>query len=126
VAARWQATSREELERETRRLRQENERLRRELERAERERQQIERERDRLREERDRLEKEPEAARRAAKRPAAPFSKGAPSPHPRRPGRKPGREDRRHRLEAEVQRVPKSPRVGTDSRRRGRRRRGFP
>ena len=91
VAGRWQATSREELERETERLRQENERLRRELERAEREREQIERERDRLREERDRLEKELEAARRAAKRQAAPFSKGAPSPCPRRPGRKPGR-----------------------------------
>jgi transposase len=98
VAAQWQATSREELERETERLRQENERLRRELERTEREREQIEREReqiererDRLREERDRLEKELEAARRAAKRQAAPFSKGAPSPRPRRPGRKPGR-----------------------------------
>jgi transposase len=83
VARRWEATSWEELEREAERLRQENERLRRELERAERER-------DRLREERDRLEKELEAARRAAKRQAAPFSKGAPSPCPRRPGRKPG------------------------------------
>ena len=98
VAGRWQATSREELERETERLRQENERLRRELERTERERKRIEhererlqKERDRLEKERDRLEKELETARRAAKRQAAPFSKGAPSPCPRRPGRKPGR-----------------------------------
>ena len=84
VAGRWEAASREELERENERLRQENERLQRELERAERER-------ERFREERDRLEKELEAARRAAKRQAAPFSKGAPSASPRRPGRKPGR-----------------------------------
>ncbi len=105
VAWRWRTTSRDELERETERLRQENERLRRELERAERERKRIERdrdriedererlreERDRLEKERDRLEKELEAARRAAKRQAAPFSKGAPRANPRRPGRKPGR-----------------------------------
>jgi transposase len=98
VAWRWRAAARHEVERENERLRQENERLRRELERVERERERIEREReqverdrDRLREERDRLEKELEAARRAAKRQAAPFSKGAPSPCPRRPGRKPGR-----------------------------------
>src|SRR4029453_13330827 len=31
-----------------------------------------------------------EALRRAAKRQAAPFSKGDPTPHPKRPGRKPG------------------------------------
>lgn len=91
VAWRRWATGRDEIERENERLREENERLRRELERAERERERIERERDRLREERDRLEKELELARRAAKRQAAPFSKGAPSPNPRRPGRKPGR-----------------------------------
>jgi len=87
----WRATARDERERELERLRQENERLRRELERAERARQRIARERDRLREERDRLEKELELARRAGKRQAAPFSKGAPNPCPRRPGRKPGR-----------------------------------
>lgn len=85
VAGRWQATARNAIARENARLRQENERLRRELERAERER-------DRLREERDRLEKELEAARRAAKRQAAPFSKGTPRARPRRPGRKPGRD----------------------------------
>jgi transposase len=65
-----------EQARENERLREENERLRRELER-------VKRERDRLREELD-------AAQRAAKRQAAPFSKGAPNPKPRRPGRKAG------------------------------------
>ena len=95
----WRAAKRgQDLERQIReerreqeRLREENARLRREIERVERERERLERERDRLREECDRLEKELEAARRAAKRQAAPFSKGAPSAHPRRPGRKPGR-----------------------------------
>ncbi|HLW49222.1 MAG TPA: IS66 family transposase [bacterium] len=37
------------------------------------------------------MRKELDAARRAGFRQAAPFSKGAPVPHPRRPGRKPGR-----------------------------------
>lgn len=73
-----------EQAREIAQQRREIERLRDELERAERER-------DRLREERDRLEKELEAARRAAKRQAAPFSKGEPMATPRRPGRRAGR-----------------------------------
>src|SRR3989441_11322039 len=58
-------------------------RLRAELER-------VERERERLRRENERLRKELDAARRAGFRQAAPFSKGAPTAHPRRPGRKPG------------------------------------
>lgn len=41
---------------------------------------------------RDRLRDELDAAQRAAKRQAAPFSKGKPSPTPRQPGRKPGRD----------------------------------
>ena len=45
---------------------------------------------ERLRRENERLRKELEAARRAGFRQAAPFSKGAPTAHPRRPGRKPG------------------------------------
>jgi transposase len=51
----------------------------------------LERELERLRRENERLRKELEAARRAGFRQAAPFSKGAPTAHPRRPGRKPGR-----------------------------------
>jgi transposase len=76
--------SREDLERQIRdrdraneRLREENARLQRELERVKRER--------------DRLRDELETARRAAKRQAAPFSKGQPKATPRRPGRKAGR-----------------------------------
>lgn len=45
---------------------------------------------ERLRRENERLRNALEAARRAGFRQAAPFSKGAPTPHPRRPGRKPG------------------------------------
>lgn len=59
-------------------------RLEQELARAERER-------ERLRRENERLRQELEAARRAGFRQAAPFSKGAPTPCPRRPGRKAGR-----------------------------------
>lgn len=44
----------------------------------------------RLERERERLRAEVEALRRAAKRQAAPFSKGNPTPTPRRAGRKPG------------------------------------
>ena len=77
-------------------LEREIERLRRELERADRDRIRLERERDRLRRENERLQQELDLARRAAKRPAAPFSKGPPSRHPRRPGRRAGRDDGRH------------------------------
>lgn len=64
--------------------------LRDELGRVEAERARLERERDRLRRENERLRKELDAARRAGFRQAAPFSKGAPVAHPRRPGRTPG------------------------------------
>jgi transposase len=67
--------------------------LRERAERAEalqRENERLQREVERLRRENDRLRKELDAARRAGKRQAAPFSKDQPSPHPRRPGRKPG------------------------------------
>jgi transposase len=63
-------------------LRQENERLRLDNERLARE----------LAEARRQLE----LARRSAKRQAAPFSKGAPKPEARRPGRKPGEAHGRH------------------------------
>jgi transposase len=67
----------DEKDREIAQLRRENERL--------------ERDRDRLRRENERLHRELETARRAAKRQAAPFSKGAPTATPKRPGRKAGR-----------------------------------
>src|SRR5437588_335384 len=65
----------EEVLQANQRLRQENERLRREL---------------------DQAKADLEAAGRAAKRQAAPFSKGPPNPHPRPPGRKRGRAHGRH------------------------------
>src|SRR5438046_972028 len=83
--------SREEIPRRIREQAREIERLKREKAEIERERDQLRDERDRLERERDRLRDELETARRAAKRQAAPFSKGAPTPTPRRPGRKPGR-----------------------------------
>jgi transposase len=83
--------SREELARRIRDQAREIERLRREKAVIERERDQVRNERDRLERERDRLRDELETARRAAKRQAAPFSKGAPTVSPRRPGRHPGR-----------------------------------
>lgn len=64
--------------------------LRERAERAEREREALRRENERLRRENERLREELETARRAGSRQAAPFSKNRPSPHPRRPGRKPG------------------------------------
>jgi transposase len=60
-------------------------------------------ENDRLRQENQRLQQELEqaradldAARRAGKRQAAPFAKGPPKAHPKRPGRKPGPAHGRH------------------------------
>lgn len=86
MAGGWRVAdeSQDALQRQIRDQAREIERLRREVE-------QRERERDRYKRERDELEKDLEAARRAAKRQAAPFSKGAPTPTPRRPRRKPGR-----------------------------------
>ena len=71
-------------------LRDEVERLRNDRNRAEAERTRLERDRDRLRRENERLRQQLDAARRAGFRQAAPFSKGAPKSHPRRPGRTSG------------------------------------
>lgn len=87
MAGRWRLgePSREELLREI-------ERLEREKAAVEHDRDRLQRERDRLERERDRLRDELEAAHRAAKRQAAPFSKGTPTATPQRPGRKTGRD----------------------------------
>ena len=63
-------------------LRQDNERLRLENER--------------LRQQLDQTRQQLDQARRSAKRQSAPVSKGAPKPHPKRPGRKPGDAHGRH------------------------------
>lgn len=72
-----------ELVQELRRTREEGERARRRIERLEEENQ-------RLKEENKRLRKELETAQRAARRQAAPFSRGNPKGQPKRPGRKSG------------------------------------
>lgn len=79
-----------ELENENEKLRREIEELRREKELVENEKELVEKEKEKLRQERDRLKDELDLARRAAKRQAAPFSKGEPKSDPKRPGRKPG------------------------------------
>lgn len=71
-----------------------NEKLRREMDRLgdthSQEIERLEKEQEKLRPERDDLKKELDLARRAGKRPAAPFSKGEPNAEPQKPGRKPG------------------------------------
>ena len=78
-------------------LEDQNAALRDEQQRLEAEREQLQTENERLRAERERLQAanerlraEVDALRRAAKRQAAPFSKGDPTPSPKRPGRRPG------------------------------------
>lgn len=97
---------RDRLEKEVRDLEKERDVLRRERDGAQRERDILERERDALERKRDQLEKRTrelqdeinklraqlEQAQRAAKRQAAPFSKGAPKPNPKPPGRRAGEE----------------------------------
>lgn len=77
--------------REVERLREQLKRVERERDELRRDRERLQRERDQLERERDRLRDELEGAHRAAKRQAAPFSKGEPKATPKRPGRKPGR-----------------------------------
>jgi transposase len=70
--------------------------LYREINRLRRELEESERGRERLKRENERLKKELDAARRAGKRQAAPFSKGAPTPQPQPPGRQRGGRHGRH------------------------------
>jgi transposase len=78
------------LEDENAALRDEQQRLEAERERLRVENERLRAEHEQLRETNQRLRAEVEALRRAAKRQAAPFSKGDPTPTPKRPGRKPG------------------------------------
>ena len=71
-------------------MREEQQQLEAERERLGAENDRLRAERDRLQAANERLRGEVEALHRAAKRQAAPFSKGDPTPHHRRPGRKPG------------------------------------
>jgi len=78
------------LEDENAALGGERERLEAEAQRLEHERERLRADNERLRETNERLRGEIEALRRAAKRQAAPFSKGDPTPNPKRAGRRPG------------------------------------
>ena len=79
--------------------------LRREREQLEGEREQLERERERLRQENEKLKKQLEEAQRAAKRQAAPFSRGKRKENPKPPGRKPGPAYGRHYRKAIPEKV---------------------
>lgn len=73
------------------RTRRERDQARKQVEQLEQERQHLQEKLERLRKENARLRNELEVAQRAAKRQAAPFSRGAPRKHPKRPGRKSGK-----------------------------------
>ena len=79
-----------ELAQELRNTREERDHACRRNEQLERENERLEEECRRLREEIQRLRKELETAQRAARRQAAPFSRGKPKTRPKRPGRKSG------------------------------------
>jgi transposase len=89
-------TSIDDARREWERLRRDNERIKQENDQLRDENAKLERERDRLRREIERLTQALDAARRAGKRQAAPFSKGAPRSEPKRPGRRSGGRHGRH------------------------------
>ena len=71
---------------------QELDRAEQQIEQQQQEIERLLKDNDRLKHESERLRRELEAALRAGRRQAAPHSRGAPKPHPKRPGRKPGRD----------------------------------
>ncbi|MGH9555451.1 MAG: IS66 family transposase [Terriglobales bacterium] len=77
-------------------LEEEIRQLREQLEQAQHRIERLERDRQNLNQHIERLKTELEAARRKTKRAAAPFSRGKPKAHPKRPGRKPGSRYGRH------------------------------
>jgi transposase len=81
---------REQARKENEHLKEQNQRLQKEIQELQKERQRLQRESERLREENERLREDLEAAQRAARRQAAPFSRGKPKPNPQPPGRKSG------------------------------------
>ena len=95
----------ERLRRENERLRQEREGWEQERGRLEQERGRLEREREQLRQENEKLKKQLEQAQRAAKRQAAPFSRGTRKLNPKPPGRKSGSAYGQHSRKAIPQQV---------------------
>jgi transposase len=82
--------------RERDQARKDAERLQKESERLQKESERLQKEKQRLEDELKRLRKELEVAQRAAKRQAAPFSRGQPKSEPKPPGRKSGTAHGRH------------------------------
>jgi transposase len=80
-----------ELMEELRRTRQERDQSRKQVEQLEEERRRLQEKLERLREDNEHLRNELEAAMRAGKRQAAPFSRGTPKDKPNTPGRKSGK-----------------------------------
>jgi transposase len=87
---------RDQARKEAERLQKEAERLQKEAERLQKESERLQEEKRRLEDELRRLRKELEAAQRAAKRQAAPFSRGQAKSNPKPPGRKSGAAHGRH------------------------------
>ena len=86
-----------ELTEELARTRRERDQARNVAESLRKESERLQDEKQRLEEENKRLRKELEAAQRAARRQAAPFSRGGPKSQPKRPGRKSGAAHGPHR-----------------------------
>jgi len=80
----------EHRQEEIERLQEENQQLQKENQRLQKEQQRLQKEQQRLQKENQQLRKDLEAAQCAAKRQAAPFSRGKRKPNPKRPGRKSG------------------------------------
>jgi transposase len=100
------------LREEQQRLEDEHQRLQDERERLRGENERLRAEGERLREANERLRGEVEGLRRAAKRQAAPFSKGDPKADPKRAGRKPGAAHGRHAHRQPPERVDRVVAVG--------------
>jgi len=100
------------LREEQQRLEDEHQRLQDERERLGGENERLRAEGERLREANERLRGEVEGLRRAAKRQAAPFSKGDPKADPKRAGRKPGAAHGRHAHRQPPERVDRVVAVG--------------
>jgi transposase len=89
-----------ELMEELGRTRRERDQARKQAEQLEEERQRLQENVERLRKENERLRNELDIALRAAKRQAAPFSRGKPKNHPKSPGRKSGKAHGAHHRRA--------------------------
>jgi len=94
-----------ELTQELGRIRRERDQARKEAEQLEHDRQRLQHELERLREENHRLRQELETAQRAAKRQAAPFSRGKSKGNAKSPGRKSGTAHGPHHHRAVPERV---------------------